>query len=328
MLENDRWGFINRDGTYAFEDRWPLVRNFSSGLAAVNVGGQRRLVPGGSLGGHYQYVDATGDVEVEGPFPNPGIFWNGYLATMLKPGEAGIIDQKGRVVARGFRDLRGFYGGLSYAIKDDRAGFVKPDGTWKFELPKTTKVGAFHDGLVAFSEDGKTWGFLDEAGKIVIASRFEQASQFWQKRAPVRHKGKWGFVDPTGKFVGPVEWDSAGPCLEERCPVARGDRWGFVDLAGKLVIEPKYRIVRDFHEGLAAVLADNGKVGYLDSQGAWAIEPQFKAAYDFSFGRAIFVSRQKIGFIDRSGKPVIAPRFDRANRFVDVHRSNEDDRSE
>jgi hypothetical protein len=61
---------------------------------------------------------------------------------------------------------------------------------------------------------------------------------------------------------------------------------GFVDGVGKVVIPPKYTQVREFHEGVAAVLRD-GKWGYIDSAGVEVVAPSYRGAEDFSEGVGI-----------------------------------------
>ncbi|MEM9488773.1 MAG: WG repeat-containing protein [Myxococcota bacterium] len=352
VLEDGQWGFIRRDGSHAFTDRWPQVRTFSSGLAAVNVGGTRQPGISGAVGGGYRYIDAAGRVVIPGPFRNPGVFWNGFLVTDVGDGTAmdvGVVERAGEILTRGFADLRGFVGApISYAISGDksRAGFIKPNGSWLFELPVDAQVGAVQDGMIPVATDGQRWGFIDTAGKTVIEPRFERAGSFFDGRAAVRIDEKWGFIDKAGTLVVAAQWDNVSDFSEGRCAVQRGERWGFIDTAGQVIIEPAYPAVRDFHGGLAAVMdkspakgdpKDNvkkddnsgtGRVGYLDPSGAWAIAPRFAAAYDFSHGRAAFVDGNALGFIDKSGKVVIQPRFTRVHRFVDVSRSNGEQRSE
>jgi hypothetical protein len=58
---------------------------------------------------------------------------------------------------------------------------------------------------------------------------------------------------------------------------------GFVDGVGKIVIPPKYTQVREFHEGVAAVMRD-GKWGYVDSAGVEVVALIYRGAQDFSEG--------------------------------------------
>lgn len=327
VFDGENWMFLDTNGAKAVPGAWPLVRRFSSGLAAVNVGGTRSAMGNGVVGGHYEYIDPAGATVLAGPFENPGLFWHERLVTLVPGKKAVAYDTAGKEIASGYDDLRGFYGGLSYARKGDDTGFLNTDGSWAFELPAETKVGAFHEGYVSFSRDGTLWGFLDSSGAVAIEPEFEMAGQFWDGLAVVKQDGKYGFVDTKGRLAGEAEWDGALPCHEKRCAVKRGELWGFVDETGAVAVQPRLEDMRDFNGGKAAFLQD-GKVGYIDPQGTVVIEPKWQAAYDFHFGRAVFSDGKAVGYIDDTGVEVIAATYVRAERFVDVTAFNEEHRSE
>jgi len=79
---------------------------------------------------------------------------------------------------------------------------------------------------------------------------------------------------------------------------------GFLNKKGEFVFDKKFGIIRDFHEGFAAVEV-NDKWGYIDTTGNFIIEPQFENANDFYNGMAIVAIKKgksfKYGFIDRTG---------------------------
>ena len=58
-------------------------------------------------------------------------------------------------------------------------------------------------------------------------------------------------------------------------PVKSGEAWGFMNVEGGGVVEPKYRRVRQFSEGLAAVESKEGLWGFVDTTGVEVIEPNF-----------------------------------------------------
>lgn len=330
VLENGAYGFIDKSGAYVLEPKWPLAWKFSEGLAAVNIGGRRMdgVLPfGGAMGGHYGFIDARGDLAIEGPLPNPGLFAHGRLVTMLDREEGAILDTNGAIVARGFAELGGFAGPLSYAEAKDKAGYVDPSGNWVIEITGKSPEGKhFHEGLAPFTRDGAKWGFIKLSGEVAVEPRFDEAEVFWDGRASVRRGDKYGFIDANGQLVGDLEWDWAGPCSEERCAVERDGKYGFVNLEGKVVVEPKYENVRDFHEGKASMQM-GGKSGFIDRSGKVVIEPRFVATYDFSQGLALFSTDDLLGYLDHEGNVAIEPRFTKAERFVDVHARNTGDRT-
>ena len=106
---------------------------------------------------------------------------------------------------------------------------------------------------------GEKYGYLDEAGRVAVHPRFDDALPFSGGLAAVRvgnpDEGKWGYIDPSGRFV----------------------------------IEPRFAGASFFSEGMAAVTVDDfffGKQGYINRRGQMVIEPQFDGAWPFVNGTA------------------------------------------
>lgn len=181
--------------------------------------------------------------------------------------------------------------------KDDRSGKMRfgfIDRTGKLiinfdRLPrKTVEVGDFHEGRAVIYL-GKTEqdvfrrsmnydvGFIDTSGRIVIAPRFNFASNFSEGLAHVTTK----------------------------------DFDGFIDLRGRKMFKVVNKIVRDFHEGLAAfdVANDNYERGFIDRTGRVVIRGHYRFVDDFSEGLAGVAIDYKYGFINRAGELVVRPRF-------------------
>ena len=105
----------------------------------------------------------------------------------------------------------------------------------------------------------------------------------------------------------------------------------------KWVVKPKYyEAAREFHDGLAYVIRENGyykdkrgriltgrkEAGYINEKGKLCIPLKFYWAYNFVDGIALVkiwdsksLTGWKFGFIDTSGKYVIPPIYDYAESF-------------
>jgi hypothetical protein len=108
-------------------------------------------------------------------------------------------------------------------------------------------------------------------------------------------------------------------------PVYDDEQYGYIDRSGQLVIKIKRgRYHEEFHEGLAVVINEDGKLGYINETGEYVIEPIYadSSAYDyddigarhFSEGLAVVSEEvevedgtyfQHLGYIDKTGKIVI-----------------------
>ena len=202
------------------------------------------------------------------------------------------------------------------------------DVTGRLVIPprnSNTRYGSFHEGLAQYSENG--WGFIDREGRVVIAAKFYEVSEFSEGLALVRlsEKSKFGYINQKGELVIPSQFAWAGHFHDGLAAVKSSQgNYGFIDKTGKLVLQSKAWLeVKDFSEGLAGVrveITDNSvyqgyrdaKYCFIDRSGKTVIPPLFDRVENFSEGRALFFQTGKnhgYGFIDSSGQIVIKPEY-------------------
>lgn len=163
------------------------------------------------------------------------------------------------------------------------------------------------------------WGYIDKVGHLTIQPQFDAANEFYDGLAAV----------------------CAGKCRETEIQFKNGSvelahsegKWGFINQTGRMVINPRFDLVDDFFEGLAAVCIGKcdymplpgGQWGYIDKSGNYVANPQFRLASPFVQGLAIVdvgdcgeppEKNCKKGYIDKTGKFAINPQFDSAHIFV------------
>ena len=82
---------------------------------------------------------------------------------------------------------------------------------------------------------------------------------------------EWGYIDNTGAIIIASKFDDVKSFHEGLAAVEINERWGYVDKAGKIVIQPQFTQAYDFSDGLASVRVkpDNseGKYGYINKRG-------------------------------------------------------------
>ncbi|MEX0273333.1 MAG: WG repeat-containing protein, partial [Flavobacteriaceae bacterium] len=73
----------------------------------------------------------------------------------------------------------------------------------------------------------------------------------------------------------------------------------------------------DFQDGSTLTITEgqNNKFGFIDGRGNWVIEPIFKEVLPFSEGLAPAYLKRKWGFINENGEFVIEERFNGAGTF-------------
>jgi WG containing repeat len=128
---------------------------------------------------------------------------------------------------------------------------------------------------------GKTWGFIDNRGRTVIAARFEGALPYSEGLAAVKREGRWGYIDRNGSEVIPI----------------------------------RYRTVQSFRNGVAIVdtgLPDH-PVGLIDTAGSWVTQPLFRSLSAADGPDGLLLGQKEpaegSGFYDRSGNLVLGPYF-------------------
>ncbi|WP_409347190.1 WG repeat-containing protein [Paenibacillus sp. MBLB4367] len=99
-------------------------------------------------------------------------------------------------------------------------------------------------------------------------------------------------------------------------PAGHKGIYGFIDRSGNWVIDPQYRSIHGFSEGLAVVTVDtpDGNLeGYIDKTGKSVIDPTFTVASSFHEGLGVVTNVQGseivTSYIDKSGKPAIPKRY-------------------
>lgn len=286
-----RWGYLDRSGRVAIPPAFDAAAPFSEGRAAVRAGG---------LAG---YIDPTGRVVVAPAFVSADPFSDG----------------RGRVAVRTADGLRyGFVapdGTLAVAATLPRASSYS-DGLAlvRLETGRPTGFQRFL-GTLSGAPDDDGYAALDRDGRVAITFPYREVLAFSEGLAPVRARGGWGFVDTAGRVVVAPTFD--GPAYlftEGLARVAQGGLVGFTDTTGRLAIAPRFAAAGPFSQGLAAVLLD-GRWGFADATGRLAVAAVYDAAGDFSGGRAAVLSGDRWGYIDPTGRAAIAPRYAAAQAF-------------
>lgn len=256
IVKRFKYGYINRNGQVVVRPRFDHGRSFSEGLGRFE------------MNGWFGFVDRTGRVAIKPRFNAASDFSDGVALVTIPDGscelcgETVYIDKTGEIVI-----------------------------SMKHLVGPSVRVRSFSEGLaILYSEYGQPkfpfnlpYGYIDKSGRIVIPSKFGDASDFREGLALV---GK--------NFM--------------RTAV------GYINRQGEYVIEPRFSNAQDFQEGLAGVQI-LGRWGYIDRTGCVLIEPQFSDAWPFSEGYALVKVKDKYGYINKAGEMVLPPEFDFASQF-------------
>ncbi|NER32842.1 MAG: FHA domain-containing protein [Oscillatoria sp. SIO1A7] len=189
--------------------------------------------------------------------------------------------------------------------------------------PQFNAATQFSEGLAAVLV-GQKWGYINEAGDMVINPQFEPPRGrgsfegfrgFSEGLALVNVGNKWGYINKKGEFAINPQFDGGSKFSEGLAAVSVKGEWGYIDKSGKFVINPQFSYGDRFSDGLAGVRVGGKRFGFIDPKGKFVINPQFDSGSDFSEGLAAVSVDGKWGYVDKKGKFAINPQFDRAYSF-------------
>ena len=299
-------------------DLFPIIRE--GHLAYMGADGQVRLeLPfdhGGffheglayfSLKGKIGFIDIVGNVVIPAQFDLALRFYEGYSVAGIKvkaertAWKLGVVDRSGKyVIEPQYESITscssGIVGVQQFITREVR--YLRLPGLEQVCVSEMPMNRRFSDGLLGIP-DPKTrkWGFVDTTGKWTVEPSYALTGIFSEglASADIRKKGKelTGFIDSQGKTVIPFQFRCFRSKFSEGLASffvedpQRGDMVGAISKTGEVAIQPRFKLMREFHEGMAVYepFGTEG-YGYIDKTGKEVIPARFDIARDFSGGLA------------------------------------------
>jgi hypothetical protein len=171
-------------------------------------------------------------------------------------------------------------------------------------------------------DQGRTWGYIDKSGAMVIRPQYQHAGRFSNGLARIGYDTATeidrntisyaadnflGYIDKTGEIV--LRSPAIGVTFEEGLTLAR---------SGPTVPPPSITVTTELVVPTNGKLNEKPKMGLIDRHGRFVIGPLDLYIENFSEGRARVHRRSEnepFGFIDRSGKIVIDMKYKEARSF-------------
>lgn len=227
MNDEGKWGYIDKTGKAVIPFQFEDAFSFSEELACVLTNGL------------FGFIDKFGKVVIQPRFAISSEFKEGlaaveisakdfkpykYYGTYVKSGgELMFIDKTGNTAIKfdsNVKEINNFSEGLASVgvnrkEKDFFTRFIDKTGKAVIELPFYSNTGRFSEGL-ARVENKDRYGFIDKAGKIVIAPAYRWAEDFNNGLAAIStSKQIWdfegtenlgfepnlGYIDKKGKVI-------------------------------------------------------------------------------------------------------------------------------
>lgn len=145
-------------------------------------------------------------------------------------------------------------------------GYVDSKGFLLFDPPEFDSQYGFADGYAPVQKN-KKWGIINEQGKFTVQPTYDELSYVGKNVFKAKLAGRHFWVDANGiERAEPIDPErerlKRAACLS--CPGklkivsnnAEGDLWGIADENGGIIVEPVYRAISCFENGVAMVPND------------------------------------------------------------------------
>ncbi len=171
-----------------------------------------------------------------------------------------------------------------YFFINQKGGRLKTEVTsFKIHDGLGFDVDGFADGLVAIRL-GDKWGYLNSEGKLAIAARYDDVTEFHDGFASARSGGNFIILNKAGNEIKPQTTGimDIKPFSEGLAPFRAADKkFGFLAVDGSVAIPAKFESVGYFKNGIAWAKTDGKLLGFINTKGDWLIEPRFAAGKEF-----------------------------------------------
>ena len=173
---------------------------------------------------------------------------DGWVKVTKTNGESLLMDLKGREVLPQLRSATVTLGHQVVGVskrKDSQTIVLDREGKeltrlpyeYALEAPASSRWSAELLDVYKTGDEPSRFGFIDAAGKKVVAPIFDRLGHLFNDRAVAvqasRFGKKYGYVNRQGQFVIPGQFDEAGRFSDERALVQKGQKVQFIDTSGK-----------------------------------------------------------------------------------------------
>ena len=326
-----KWGYIDDQGALSITNKYDDCRDFSEGLAAVN------------LDGLWTYIDKTGTTIMKPRYRAAQIYSEGIGIVQTMAGGFLLYDKSGKVISDTlwYDNVDNYHDGRAKVKLGSSYGYINPTGTPLDSMPYLG-AKAFRNGL-AIVQTVRGPLLIDTSYRPVMPDINNLQRLYYPSSGIVRvktddgyryyHLGKQSYIG--GTYARGTDFDKAHAVVHDgtsyqllhksgktkRLPyekVAVGGegywiyrqsgKYGYLENDGTLLTLANHTTATRYRSGMAAV--ESGELwGYIDGSGKLVINYQYPLAWDYVHDRARMISQEGYGFINKTGDYIIPPYY-------------------
>jgi len=304
--KNEKWGYINEEGTELIAPQFDDAILFSEGLAVV------------TLNEKSGYINKSGKVVLPLIYKEAESFQNGY-AIVLVDSLYGMINRKGEFVIKPeYDELGDVVEDVCIAVQDGKSGYISKSGK-KITECVYDLANEFHDGFAIVAVDEKH-GLINTLGKFVIEPLYDELVAISRSRMKASNNDKWGVIDMNGNTIATFIYDDIGDYNDGLALASMNGKYGYIDEQGIERIPMKYQYnstlmnTGKFSNGYV-VLRQKNKTLLADTSGAII---SFSGVEQYGLpgqGLIPVMKNKKWGYADMTGKIKIQPKYDMVESF-------------
>lgn len=173
-------------------------------------------------------------------------------------------------------------------------------------------MSLYYNGLALVCDSDALYGYVNDKGDFVIPARYNRATVFSEGLAWVHKRGDMpGAIDDGGRVKLSLRDAVAVRAFHEGhaafATVKRGiTLWGFINKKGEETIKARFKAVKNYCQGLAAVQdIQSGLWGYIDLSDSLRLPCRYQEACSYDEkGTALVRDDKGYLVIDRNGIPL------------------------
>ena len=303
IKQNNKFGYINKNGKIIIEPKYNNAENFTNGFAFVLLDSTWMLI------NKKQRVFKTTCLL----YPYNHGFSEGLCAFIdCKTMKTGYINNKGLwVIEPKYDEARDFHQGLAAVCLDKKWFYIDKRNTQILtNFDNFRYLYDFNNNLAGVETKSSKKGYINKNGKLVIDTIYEfHSGEFSENLINVRYNGKFDYIDKNGKYITNNKFIIAYEFIENKAIVSvyvdeYYEKFGIINKQGEFIVKPQYKYIQypGYSEGLVVIEDFNNLYGYIDKNGKIIIKPQFKSASNFKNGIAsVTLYNEKNANINKKG---------------------------